>query len=191
MMRIALKESKRDARREADTAQILGLSSYFRLCEAMVDAIGFELGPAVRTWLQARGVVAPGSWPAHLASWVSAEDETKAEISDFLELKTSVRAVAMVSGSSRRSATEAPGRQLYLVCRPTSDAAQAVLRPLRDRQALAFNRNYLVGTPEQLTEWCGNLRARESSAVRLNFFGYSANPAVQSTRAPSVIVAPR
>ena len=173
MSQIAHRESLLDAGHVSNMAGVLEYDAYFRMCETMVHTIGLELRPALSIWLEMRGIALPQSWPARLASWISARSGKKMDVSDFLELTMDGKAIADVRSYSKMSIPEVAERQLYLICRPTSEAAQAVFRPLRERAALAFNRRYLVGTPEQLAEWCGSsLRDRGILKVHLNFFDY-------------------
>ena len=172
MSQIAHRESLLDANHVSNVAGVLEHDVYFRMCEAMVRTIGLELRPALSIWLEMRGIALPGCSPVHLASWISARSRTKMDESDFIRLTIDGNTIEDVGGYSKISLLNMAERELYLICRQTREAAQAVFRPLRERVALAFNRRYLVGTPEQLAEWCGNLRDRGMSNVQLNFFDY-------------------
>jgi hypothetical protein len=158
-------------------------SAYLERCLFMAHSMGYDLGASIWRWLTTSGSFRDfgnSEWRTRLLSMIVQSPNDVGTRSEFLFILSS--SGAMGNRHSNRVVPRIPHPRL--ICRATAEEARAVHRGIRETRDAASWREqscapwivdgceYLVGTPEQLAEWCGNLRAAGWDGIELNFFDY-------------------
>lgn len=183
---------RRTANKPADLRRSEISLAYLRRCVSMVRHFGYELRPCVERWLEAgrHPFRAKRDWQAEFSTAMVSRCSAceKANLrSEFLYVSNSeLRAPNSVSVEHLMELQHRMVRRRThkpcLICRPSETEAGTALRRIRElQQDLSWRAHtgapwvvggceYLAGTPEQLAEWSGNLRAAGLPGVYLNFF---------------------
>jgi hypothetical protein len=164
-------------------------SAYLERCLFMAKAMGYDLESSISAWLATSGSFhdfGNSEWRTRLLSIIVPSPTEVGARSDFLSVLSS--SCSMRAGCPNRGVP--PIAHPRLICRATPEEARAVHRGIRETRDLTSWREqtyapwivdgceYLVGTPEQLLEWCGKASAVGRKRVQLNFFDYKAEPAL-------------
>jgi hypothetical protein len=164
-------------------------SAYLERCLFMAKAMGYDLESSISAWLTTSGSFhdfGNSEWRTRLLSMIVPSPTEVGARSDFLSVLSS--SCSMRAGYSNRGVP--PIAHPRLICRATPKQARAVHRGIRETRDLTSWREqsgapwivdgceYLVGTPEQLVEWCGYASAARWERVQLNCFDYKPVPAL-------------
>jgi len=170
--------------------------AYVERCRVMVRSLGLNLGASAQAWLKASERFSASEhpeWRIWLISVFGAPSQVLSDTgrSEFIYISTreNLQRAALGGVISSVRQGDLGSKQFkrpypHLICRATEEEARKVhVRIRHERHAASWHQQccapwvvdgceYLAGTPEQLGDWCGNIRAGGYDGVHLDFFEY-------------------